>query len=87
MTPAQNYRFSDTLKEALAAEGLPVRAASEPIIVEDDTIIRLEGERLCMICAILVGSILLMGLIALAAFWPALGITERLMDLLYQGAV
>ena len=118
MNSAAHPKFSDTLKEALAAEGLPVPGwdkvyqpvnrhaalaagdfelaeaisdarpdddfwGDQSIHLPDDSAIRLEAQRLCMICAIMVGGMVLMFILGLIFFAQSLGITERLTTLLY----
>jgi hypothetical protein len=92
-----NSDFTDELKAALRKEGLPVRdswqavdgsfAEGEPIHIPDDTAARLESRRLCMMCAILLGSVLLMAILGAAAFADSLEITKRLTALLYGEVV
>jgi hypothetical protein len=97
LEPGKPYLFTEELKDALRKEGLPVRdtwhgvdgsfAEGKPIYIADDTAERLESRRLCMICAILLGSILLMAILGAAVFADSFEITKRLTALLYGEVV
>lgn len=101
LEPGKLDTFTDDLKDALRKEGLPVRGTwsavgglfaegglvDEPIHISDDTAARLESRRLCMMCAILLGSILLMAILGAAAFWQDLEIPQRLSALLNSEVV
>lgn len=94
-------KFTDTLKDALRTDGWHSHelceerffhqtaslSPRETIHIEDDTALRIEAGRLCMMCGVLFGSVLLMGILFAAAYWDKLEIAQRLTALLYGEVV
>lgn len=76
-------KIPDSLEDFRSIFGEP----DTVIHLEDDTWLRLEGERMCMMCGVLVGSILFMAIMFAAIFWHDLEITQRLTALLYGEVV
>lgn len=84
-TDRNGDQYWDAPRRDLDIDGL--QRERETIHLEDDTALRIEARRLCMMCTILLGSVLLMGILGAAAFWDSLEITQRLTSLLYGEVV
>lgn len=84
-TDRNGDQYWDAPRRDLEIDGL--QRERETIHIADDTALRLEAGRLCMMCGVLVGSILFMAIMFAAVFWHDLEITQRLTALLYGEVV